>query len=292
MRWTQVAAVDPCFDQRKLNTDDTCASTWSNCEQVFRQNSTPRCVRFVLEHRPSVLFMAWLTVWRTARSIVCANLSLTRNQAGTGMVVLEGIPGLSRKHCLVLSLKRHWSPPNLISICDVISIKVPSPSSQKKALAMCRCHLGRNLTLAKLATNCDQGAKVVKGCEHHGQDVSTNGTYLNGKRLPRPPFKNPADWAHLRVRRVVCCLQMWLAGLGFFLKQTFWHPLTFVGRQSATFPWGWTALQAPTSASFRWISLDFVASLGTWGYELMTRRSWVTLGPYRHLVSSGTVYSG
>lgn len=48
------------------------------------------------------------------------------------------------------------------------------------------------------------------------QDVSTNGTYLNGKRLPRPPFKNPADWAHLRVQRVVCCSQMWLAGLGIF----------------------------------------------------------------------------
>merc|ERR1719421_113440 len=25
------------------------------------------------------------------------------------------------------------------------------------------------------------------------QDLSTNGTYLNGKRLPRPPYKNPQD---------------------------------------------------------------------------------------------------
>lgn len=79
------------------------------------------------------------------------------------------------------------------------------------------------------------------------------------------------------VRR--CDLRVWA-----FFSLTFQHPLTFAGRQSATFPWGWTALQAPTS-SFRWISLDFVVSLGTSGYELMTRRSWVTLGPYRHLAA-------
>ena len=58
-------------------------------------------------------------------------------QAGTGMLVLEGIPGLSRKHCTIT-----FEP--------------------------------------------EKGACYV-------QDVSTNGTYLNGKRLPRPPFKNPAD---------------------------------------------------------------------------------------------------
>ena len=33
--------------------------------------------------------------------------------------------------------------------------------------------------------------------KHHVQDVSTNGTYLNGKRLPRPPFKNPAGLSPL-----------------------------------------------------------------------------------------------
>lgn len=58
-------------------------------------------------------------------------------QAGTGMLVLEGIPGLSRKHCTIT-----FEPA--------------------------------------------KGACYV-------QDVSTNGTYLNGKRKPRPPFKNPAD---------------------------------------------------------------------------------------------------
>ncbi|CAK8986548.1 unnamed protein product [Durusdinium trenchii] len=58
-------------------------------------------------------------------------------QAGPGMLQLEGIPGLSRKHCTVT-----FEP--------------------------------------------EKGACYV-------QDVSTNGTYLNGKRLPRPPFKNPAD---------------------------------------------------------------------------------------------------
>ncbi|CAJ1364315.1 unnamed protein product [Effrenium voratum] len=58
-------------------------------------------------------------------------------QAGPGMLVLEGIPGLSRKHCTIT-----FEP--------------------------------------------EKGACYV-------QDVSTNGTYLNGKRLPRPPFKNPSD---------------------------------------------------------------------------------------------------
>merc|ERR1712151_1372183 len=32
----------------------------------------------------------------------------------------------------------------------------------------------------------DKGAVYV-------QDLSTNGTYLNGKKLPRPPYKNPQD---------------------------------------------------------------------------------------------------
>ncbi|CAE7498789.1 Prdx6 [Symbiodinium natans] len=58
-------------------------------------------------------------------------------QAGPGMLVLEGITGLSRKHCTIT-----FEP--------------------------------------------DKGACYV-------QDVSTNGTYLNGKRLPRPPYKNPSD---------------------------------------------------------------------------------------------------
>ena len=60
--------------ERILNTDDDDSMTLvpphdhvnilskfpsrysSNCEQVFRQNSMPRCVRFVLGHRPSMLF--------------------------------------------------------------------------------------------------------------------------------------------------------------------------------------------------------------------------------------------
>lgn len=68
-------------------------------------------------------------------------------QAGTGMLVLEGIPGLSRKHCTIT-----FEP--------------------------------------------EKGACYV-------QDVSTNGTYLNGKRLPRPPFKNPADCCVLWKGRAV-----------------------------------------------------------------------------------------
>eukprot|EP00931_Biecheleriopsis_adriatica_P027500 TRINITY_DN16540_c0_g1_i1.p1 TRINITY_DN16540_c0_g1~~TRINITY_DN16540_c0_g1_i1.p1 ORF type:complete len:555 (-),score=118.65 TRINITY_DN16540_c0_g1_i1:91-1755(-) len=58
-------------------------------------------------------------------------------QAGPGMLVLDGISGLSRKHCTIT-----FEP-------------------EKSA-----CYV---------------------------QDLSTNGTYLNGKRLPRPPYKNPTD---------------------------------------------------------------------------------------------------
>ena len=37
------------------------------------------------------------------------------------------------------------------------------------------------------------GFAMLRDASRPAQDVSTNGTYLNGKRLPRPPFKNPAD---------------------------------------------------------------------------------------------------
>eukprot|EP00933_Yihiella_yeosuensis_P023566 TRINITY_DN18354_c0_g2_i4.p1 TRINITY_DN18354_c0_g2~~TRINITY_DN18354_c0_g2_i4.p1 ORF type:complete len:632 (-),score=175.09 TRINITY_DN18354_c0_g2_i4:192-2087(-) len=64
------------------------------------------------------------------------------SQAGECQLVVEGIQGVSRKHCTV--------------------------------------------TLEP-----EKGACYV-------QDLSTNGTYLNGKRLPRPPYKNPSD-ARLRL---------------------------------------------------------------------------------------------
>merc|ERR1719191_540150 len=58
-------------------------------------------------------------------------------QAGACSLVVEGVPGISRKHCTIT-----FEP--------------------------------------------EKGAVYV-------QDLSTNGTFLNGKRLPRPPFKNPQD---------------------------------------------------------------------------------------------------
>lgn len=58
-------------------------------------------------------------------------------QAGVCQLVMEGVPGLSRKHCTIT-----FEP--------------------------------------------DRGACYV-------QDLSTNGTYLNGKRLPRPPYKKVED---------------------------------------------------------------------------------------------------
>lgn len=58
-------------------------------------------------------------------------------QAGACQLNIEGIPGLSRKHCTI--------------------------------------------TLEPEKGSC------------YVQDLSTNGTYLNGKRLPRPPYKNPQD---------------------------------------------------------------------------------------------------
>jgi len=63
-------------------------------------------------------------------------------QGGACQMVVEGIPGLSRKHCTIT-----FEP--------------------------------------------EKGACYV-------QDLSTNGTYFNGKRLPRPPYKNPQD-ARVRV---------------------------------------------------------------------------------------------
>lgn len=63
-------------------------------------------------------------------------------QAGANNFQVEGIPGLSRKHCTIT-----FEP--------------------------------------------DKGACYL-------QDLSTNGTYLNGKRLPRPPYKNPQD-ARVRI---------------------------------------------------------------------------------------------
>jgi len=58
-------------------------------------------------------------------------------QANACQLVVEGIPGLSRKHCTIT-----FEP--------------------------------------------EKGACYV-------QDLSTNGTFLNSKRLPRPPYKNPQD---------------------------------------------------------------------------------------------------
>lgn len=58
-------------------------------------------------------------------------------QASACQLVIEGIPGLSRRHCTIT-----FEP--------------------------------------------EKGAVYL-------QDLSTNGTYLNGKRLPRPPYKNPQD---------------------------------------------------------------------------------------------------
>jgi len=63
-------------------------------------------------------------------------------QAGACQMVVEGIPGLSRKHCTIT-----FEP--------------------------------------------EKGACYV-------QDLSTNGSYFNGKRLPRPPYKNQQD-ARVRV---------------------------------------------------------------------------------------------
>jgi len=59
------------------------------------------------------------------------------SQASACQMVVDGIPGVSRKHCTIT-----FEP-------------------EKRA-----CYV---------------------------QDLSTNGTYLNGKRLPRPPYKNPQD---------------------------------------------------------------------------------------------------
>jgi len=59
------------------------------------------------------------------------------SQAGACRLVLEGVPGVSRKHCTIT-----FEP--------------------------------------------DKGTCYV-------QDLSTNGTFLNGKRLPRPPYKNPQE---------------------------------------------------------------------------------------------------
>ena len=39
------------------------------------------------------------------------------------------------------------------------------------------------------------------------KDVSTNGTYLNGKRLPRPPYKNPSEARHDKRDRSLTCQQ-------------------------------------------------------------------------------------
>jgi len=63
-------------------------------------------------------------------------------QAGACRLVVDSVPGMSRKHCTIT-----FEP--------------------------------------------DKGAVYV-------QDLSTNGTYFNGKRLPRPPYKNPQD-ARVRV---------------------------------------------------------------------------------------------
>lgn len=58
-------------------------------------------------------------------------------QAGPGSLCIDGVPGLSRKHCTI------------------------TLEPEKAA-----CYV---------------------------QDLSTNGTFLNGKRLPRPPYRNPQD---------------------------------------------------------------------------------------------------
>lgn len=58
-------------------------------------------------------------------------------QAGACNLVIEGVPGLSRRHCTITFEPEKGT-----------------------------CYL---------------------------QDLSTNGTYLNGKRLPRPPYKHPQD---------------------------------------------------------------------------------------------------
>ena len=82
------------------------------------------------------------------------------------------------------------------------------------------------------------------------------------------------------VRR--CDLRVWA-----FFSLTFRHPLTFAGRQSATFPWGWTALQAPTS-SFRWISLDFVWFFCLIGHFRLRTDDAEELGYARTLQTSGS----
>jgi len=64
------------------------------------------------------------------------------SQAGECQLVLEGVTGVSRKHCTIT-----YEP--------------------------------------------EKGSCYV-------QDLSTNGTYLNGKRLPRPPYKTPTD-ARVRI---------------------------------------------------------------------------------------------
>ena len=120
--------------------------------------------------------------------------------------MLEGIPGLSRKHCFILSPRR-WSE-NLVHVIIVFfsyifyiilrcpNSEAPSPLNQRKAPAMCRSHWGQSASNGsqwQSAFNDTSSSLLQLVVVLAAEDVSTNGTYLNGKRLPRPPFKNPAD---------------------------------------------------------------------------------------------------
>ena len=63
----------------------------------------------------------------------------THPEAGTGMLVLEGIPGLSRKHCFSAGFsEKGWSLSSSMILRP--NSEAPSPLNQRKAPAMCRSH--------------------------------------------------------------------------------------------------------------------------------------------------------
>ena len=116
-------------------------------------------------------------------------------QAGPGMLVLEGITGLSRKHCASVSRVQgrfadggDFAFKHMLAGTTHLLCKVQSPLNQTRVLATCRSRVESHF--------CCVTPRADVYCFNFcaaAEDVSTNGTYLNGKRLPRPPYKNPSD---------------------------------------------------------------------------------------------------